>query len=72
MTALLEEVFKKAATLPEDVQDIVANELLQEIEWESQWDKALEESQNALDVLTLKAMAEYKTGKTEEKGFDEL
>ena len=72
MTALLEKVFKKASTLSEEVQDMVANELLQEIEWESRWDKTLEKSQNALDILTLKAMAEYKSGKTKEKGFDEL
>lgn len=72
MTALLEQVFKKAATLPADIQDIFATEFLQEIEWESQWDTTLEKTQDALDKLTLTAMAEHKKGKTEEMGFDEL
>lgn len=60
MTALLEQVIKKAATLPADVQDILATEFLQEIEWESQWDATVEKSQDALDKLTLAAMAEHK------------
>ena len=72
MTALLEQVFKKASILPADVQDILATEFLQEIEWESQWDATLDKTQNALDKLTMAAMADHKRGKTEEMGFDEL
>ena len=72
MTVLLEQVFKKASSLPADVQDILATEFLHEIEWGSQWDATLEKSQDALDKLTLTAMAEHKNGKTEEMGFDEL
>jgi hypothetical protein len=72
MTVLLEQVFKKASSLPADVQDILATEFLQEIEWESQWDTTLEKTQDALDKLTLAAMAEHKKGQAEEKGFDEL
>ena len=72
MTALLEQVFKKASILPADVQDILATEFLQEIEWESQWDATLDKTQDALDKLTMAAMAEHKKGKTEEMGFDEL
>ena len=72
MTVLLEQVFKKAFSLPADVQDILATEFLQEIEWESQWDTTLEKTQNALDKLTLTAMAEHKKGRTKEMGFDEL
>ena len=72
MTALLQEAFKKASALPEDVQELVAKELLDEIEWEASWDRTLADSQPLLDRLTEKAMREYREGKTEEKGFDEL
>ena len=72
MTALLQEAFQKASGLPEDVQELVAKELLDEIEWESQWDRTLANSQPLLDRLTAKAMRDYQEGKTEEKGFDEL
>lgn len=72
MTILLEQVFKKASALPEDIQDVLATEFLHEIEWESQWDVTMEKSQDALEKLTLSAMADHKKGKTEEMGFDEL
>ena len=72
MTALLREAFEKASALPEDVQELVARELIEEIEWESRWDVTLADSQPLLDQLTARAMQEYREGKTEEKGFDEL
>ena len=72
MTTLLQEVFEKASTLPKDQQDILAKEFLQEIGWESRWDRTIENSQGTLDKMTEKAMREYKTGQTEKMGFDEL
>ncbi len=72
MTALLQEAFEKASNLPEDVQELLARELIEEIEGESRWDETLANSQPLLEQLTLKAMREYKEGKTEEKGFDAL
>jgi hypothetical protein len=72
MTARLQEAFQKASGLPEDVQELVATQLLDEIAWESQWDDTLANSQPLLDRLTAKAMREYQEGKTEEKGFDAL
>ncbi len=72
MTALLQEAFQKASDLPEDIQELVAKELLGEIEWETRWDDTLTNSQPLLDKLTAKAMREFREGKTEEKGFDEL
>jgi hypothetical protein len=72
MTELLQEVFQKASVLPVYLQDMLARELMLEMEWEDKWDNTLEKSQSALDKLTLKAMKEYKEGKTIEKGFDEL
>lgn len=72
MTASLQEVFDKASTLPVDVQDLLARELLEEIEWETRWDQTLADSQPLLDELTARAMREYQEGRSEEKGFDEL
>ncbi|MCE5302503.1 MAG: hypothetical protein LLF97_05265 [Planctomycetaceae bacterium] len=72
MTASLQEAFQKASSLPEAVQELLAQELLEEIEWESRWDETLAGSQSLLDRLTAKAMREYRDGKTEAKGFDEL
>ncbi len=68
MTALLQEVFEKASALPEDLQELVAKELLDEMEWEAQWDRTLADSQPLLDMLTERAMREYKKGKTEGSG----
>ena len=72
MTELLQEVFQKASVLPVYLQDMLAKELLLEMEWEDKWDTTLENSQAALDKMVLKAIKEYKEGKTIEKGFDEL
>jgi len=72
MTTLLTEAFKKASTLPDKIQDQLAQEMITEIEWENRWDKSLFESGDKLDLLAEKALYEYKSGKTKEMGFDEL
>ena len=72
METLLQEVLQKASSLPVHLQNMLAKELLLEMEWEEKWDETLEHSQSALDKLTLNAMKKYKEGKTVEKGFDEL
>ena len=72
MTELLEQVFEKASGLPADLQDVLAREFLQEIEWENQWEKAIEKSQDILNKLANTAMQEYESAETEEIGFDEL
>ena len=72
MTELLAQVFKKASALPLEQQDALAREFLKEIEWENQWDKTFEKSQDVLNKLTEKAMRAYESGQTEEMGFDEL
>lgn len=72
MTALLERAFKRASALPDEVQDALAQEFLQELEWETRWDKTLDESQSALDKLTSRALAEHKAGRTVKMGMDEL
>ncbi len=62
MTTLLEQVFRKASMLPDDIQKMLAMEFLHEIEWEKQWDTTLENSQSALEKLTANAMREYREG----------
>jgi len=72
MTKLLVEAFNRASRLPEGIQDELAKEVLEEIEWEARWDQTLAASQDKLDQLAEKAMKEYRAGKTKEMGFDEL
>lgn len=72
MTKLLARAFEKAAELHEDLQDQLVRELLEEIEWESRWDPTLAGSQETLRRLAERATEEYRMGKTEKKGFDEL
>ncbi len=72
MTALLHQAFEKASKLPENLQDELAKEFLEEIEWEMTWDHTLAESQDVLEQMTITAMQEYEEGKTQEMGFDEL
>lgn len=43
MTALLQEVFQKASLLPDEIQNILTEELLQKLEWETKWDATLTE-----------------------------
>ena len=72
MTKLLKIAFDKASLFSEELQDQLAQELLEEIEWEAAWDKTLASSQDRLDQLAEKAEQDYLTGKTREMGFDDL
>ena len=72
MTKLLTEAFQKASSLPEDLQDQIAQELLEEMEWEGRWEQTLAGSQDKLDRLAEKAEQAYRSGKTQEMGFDDL
>ena len=64
MTKLLEQVFQKAAALPEPAQDALAQLLLAEMEDEATWDRAFTGSQDELARMAREAAAEYKAGKT--------
>jgi hypothetical protein len=72
MTKLLNHAFEKASGLPEDLQDQLAREFLEELEWESRWDETLASSQEALERLAEQAEQEYQAGETKEMGFDDL
>jgi len=72
MTKLLNEAFKKASGLSEDLQDQLAQRLLEEMQWEAAWNNTLDRSQDELDTLADKALKEFQDGSTVEMGFDEL
>lgn len=72
MTALLQEVFERASSLPDAQQDMLAKEFLRELEWESHWDDTLAKSADVVDRLASEALREYSEGKTEARGIDEL
>jgi hypothetical protein len=59
MTKLLEQAFSAASRLPADEQDAVAARLLEDIASEKQWDRAFEDSPDALAALAAKALAEF-------------
>ncbi len=72
MTELLEQVLEKVSALPSEVQDQLARQWLEEIEWETRWDRTLADSQDKIDQLAERAEEEYRSGKTKEMGFSEL
>ena len=74
MTELLEQAFKKAQKLSNDLQDELAQQLLEDIENELKWQESLSSSDNDIAILeemAQMALIEDREGKTEEKGFGE-
>ena len=74
MTELLEQAFKKAQKLSNNLQDELAQQLLEDIENELKWQESLSDPDVDLDVLeemAQRALIEDREGKTEEKGFGE-
>jgi len=72
MTKLLEKAFAEAAKLPEPAQDRIAAHLLQELADDAKWDTSFAASADQIEQLAAEALEEYRTGRTEELGFDEL
>jgi hypothetical protein len=75
MTALLQKAFEQAARLPNDLQDDVAAklpEVLKDPQGEMQWDEAFRRSEDLLERLADRALAQLEAGRTQRKGFDEL
>lgn len=66
MTRLLEEVVAQAAALPEAEQDSLAGRWLAELADERGWQKRFASSQDVLARLAEEALAEHRTGLTEE------
>lgn len=74
MTELLEQAFKKAQKLSNDLQDELAQQLLEDIENELKWQESLSDSDvnpDILEEMAQMALIEDREGKTEEKGFGE-
>ena len=72
MTVLLKDAFKKASKLPDDVQEILAQQPLEDIDAELKWDDTLSNSQDKLEKMAEKARQDYRSGKIHRKGFDKL
>ncbi len=72
MTELLERVFAEAAKLPDEAQDRIAAQILQELADDAKWDASFAASAPLLEQLAAEALEEYRAGRTEELGFDEL
>jgi hypothetical protein len=73
MTNLLVEAFKKVQDLPDYLQNELAEQLIEDVENELQWQQTLSQPQRTkLDELAAKALQNSVDGKTREMGFDEL
>ncbi len=72
MTTLLSKAIKRIETLPQELQDEIAAQLLEDLESELKWQKTLAKPQSKLDRLAEKALQESAAGKTKKIGFDEL
>ncbi len=74
MTTLLEQALKEAQKLPSELQDEIAQQLLEDIQNELKWQETLSNPDVNIDILQQMAQAaltEEEEGKTEEKGFGE-
>ncbi len=74
MTELLEQAFKKAQKLSNDLQDKLAQQLLEDIGNELKWQESLSSSDVELGILedmAQRALIEDLEGKIEKKGFGE-
>ncbi|MBN1355755.1 hypothetical protein JXA40_05730 [bacterium] len=72
MTKILKKAFDEVSKLPIDLQNQIAQELIDEIEWEMKWDETLENSSDFLEHLANSALNDFERGQTLEKGIDEL
>jgi hypothetical protein len=74
ISALLSSAIQKAQTLPEAIQDELAEQFIEDIESEIDWQETLSKPQESLILKSLaeKAIKESENGETQEMGFDEL
>ena len=69
MTKLLQEAWDRVSKLPDEEQDRIARELLEEL-GDTEWDRILAETQDELRKLGEEAREEYRTGRTEPLDLD--
>jgi len=72
MTKLLQKAFEEASKLPDEDQDRLGTQLLQELADEERWSRQFAESVPKLAGLAAEALEEYRAGRTEELGINEL
>lgn len=72
MTVLLQKAFAEAAKLPQEQQDLLASRLLAELAEEDDFDRTIAASADKLAGLAREAIADYRSGKTEELKPDQL
>ncbi len=72
MSKLLEKAVEQAYKLPEDLQDELGEQLLEDIESELAWQETLAKPQPDLARLAERALQRSKEGKIKKMGFDEL
>lgn len=70
MTEQLKQAFERAQQLPEDVQNVLAKRLLEEID-EQEWEQIVSKPhvQATLRALADEALEQYQQGETEDGGF---
>jgi len=69
VTQALSKAFEAASDLPEDAQQVLAEQLMEEIEGELRWDETLANTQDQLERMADQALQEFRSGKTTKKGF---
>jgi len=72
MTRALEEVFKRASTLPEAEQDALAEAIRAEIGAAKDWDNSFAGPLDVLERLADEAIADHRTGRTKPVGPDTM
>ena len=66
MTTLLQQAFAEAGKLPQAEQELLAARLLAELADEDDFDRAIAGSSDKLAALAQEALAEYRSGQTQE------
>ncbi len=72
MTPRLDEAFARAAVLPEEEQEELAQLILEMIESDERWDRAVAASQDKLARVADQVRNEIRTGKSEVLDPDRL
>lgn len=72
MTERLEQAIAQLKTLSTDQQDAIATLILAELEEEKRWNDSFTRSPNLLAKLAAEAMAEHRSGKTQELDLETL
>ncbi len=72
MPTQFEKVIQRVSTLPIEIQDEIAEQWLEDIENELNWQKTLQQPQDKLSELAREALRQSGRGETLAKGFDEI